>query len=63
MLLRFSKIRSLALGYKGRVGLHALPNAEGFYERRNMMRFDFPAEAYADDDEPLTYFEHPSRRR
>lgn len=63
LLLRFSRIRSLALGYKGRVGLHALPNAEGFYERRDMMRFDFPAEAYADDDEPLTYFEYPSRRR
>ena len=63
LLLNFSRIRSLALGYKGRVGLHALPDAEGFYERRDMMRYDFPADAYVDDDEPLTYFEYPPRRR
>ncbi|MGI8934225.1 MAG: hypothetical protein ACR2FS_09150 [Phormidesmis sp.] len=64
LLLNFSRVRSLALGYKGRVGLHALPNAEGFYERRNMMRFDFPAEDYIDaDDEPLPYFEYPPRGR
>lgn len=64
LLLNFSRIRSLALGYKGRVGLHALPNAKGFYERRNMTRFDFPADAYVDaEDEPLTYFEYPPRRR
>ena len=63
LLLRFSRIRSLALGYKGRVGLHALPNSEGFYERLNMTRFDFSADAYVDDDEPLTYFEYPPRRR
>lgn len=63
LLLNFSRIRSLALGYKGRVGLHALPSAEGFYKRRSMMRFDFSADAYIDDDEPLTYFEYPPRRR
>ena len=63
LLLRFSRIRSLALGYKGRVGLHALPNAESFYEHRGMVRFDFPADAYVDDDEPMTYFEYPPRRR
>lgn len=63
LLLNFSRIRSLALGYKGRVGLYALPDAEGFYERRSMTRFDFPADAYVDDDEPLTYFEYPPRRR
>ena len=63
LLLRFSRIRSLALGYKGRVGLHALPNAEGFYERRNMTRFDFSADVYVDDDEPLAYFECPPYRR
>ena len=63
LLLRFSRIRSLALGYKGRVGLHALPDAEGFYERRNMTRFDFSADTYVDSDEPLTYFEYPHSRR
>jgi hypothetical protein len=64
LLLNFSRVRSLALGYKGRVGLHALPEAEGFYERRNMMRFGLPVENYIDpDDEPLTYFEYPPRGR
>ena len=64
LLLRFSRVRSLALGYKGRVGLHALPGAEGFYERRNMTRFDFPADPYIDSEEaPLPYFEYPSSRR
>ena len=64
LLLNFSRVRSLALRYKGRVGLHALPNAEGFYERRHMMRFGFSAEDYIDaDNEPLTYFEYPPRRR
>lgn len=63
LLLNFSRIRSLALGYKGRVGLHSLPDAEGFYERRQMMRFDFPTDAYVDDDEPLAYFEYPPFRR
>ena len=64
LLLRFSRVRSLALGYKGRVGLHSLPGAAGFYERRNMTRFDFPADAYIDsEEEPLTYFEYRSSRR
>ena len=63
LLLRFSRIRSLALGYKGRVGLYALPNAEGFYERHNMTRFDFSADVYVDEDEPLAYFEYPPYRR
>jgi hypothetical protein len=33
-LLAFSRLRSVELGYEGRVGLHALPDAEGFYERK-----------------------------
>ena len=32
-LLRAAVIRSRELGYRGRVGLHSLPRAEGFYER------------------------------
>jgi hypothetical protein len=64
LLLRFSRIRSLALGYEGRVGLHSLAEAEGFYERRNMMCFGIPDDSYIDrDDEPLTYFEYPPYRR
>ena len=39
-LLNFSRFRSVELGYEGRVGLYALPSAEGFYERKNMMRLD-----------------------
>lgn len=64
LLLRFSRVRSLALGYKGRVGLHSLPGAESFYEQRRMLRFDFPADPYIDsEEEPLVYFEYPPRRR
>lgn len=60
VLLEFSRLRSLELGYDGRVGLHALPGAEGFYERKNMMRSDFdPAELIDPEEESLTYFEYP----
>jgi len=63
-LLEFSRQRSEALGYGGRVGLHSLPGAEGFYESRNMMRFDFEPDAFIDDDDaPLAYFEYPPLRR
>lgn len=62
-LLAFSQTRSEALGYEGRVGLHSLPGAEGFYESRNMMRFEAEPDAFIDDESPLTYFEYlPSRR-
>jgi GNAT superfamily N-acetyltransferase len=37
LLLQFTRQRSLTLGYGGRVGLHALPGSESFYESRNMM--------------------------
>ena len=63
-LLAFSRMRSEALGYKGRVGLHSLPGAEGFYESRNMMRFEIEPDAFIDDDDsPLAYFEYPPSRR
>ena len=52
-LLLFARQRSLELGYEGRVGLHSLPGAEGFYERRSMANYG------ADPDkENLTYFEY-----
>ena len=63
-LLNFSRLRSEALGYEGRVGLHSLPGAEGFYERRNMMRCEPEPDPFMDDDEsPLAYFEYPPLRR
>lgn len=63
VLLEFARTRSEALGYEGRVGLESLPEAEGFYERRNMMRFEPELDPYVDDELPLVYFEYPPRRR
>lgn len=63
-LLVFSRLRSLELGYEGRVGLHALPGAESFYEHKNMMRLDAdPTDLLDPDEEQLTYFEYPPFRR
>jgi hypothetical protein len=54
-LLMFAKQRSSALGYDGRVGLHALPISEGFYLRQQMSD-------YGEDPEKdnLKYFEFGS---
>lgn len=63
-LLSFSRLRSVELGYGGRVGLHALPGATGFYERKNMMRLDpDPDDCIDADEEALTYFEYPVLNR
>ena len=63
-LLTFSRLRSVELGYGGRVGLHALPAAEGFYERKNMMRLDPDPDNRIDaDEESLTYFEYRAVNR
>ena len=63
-LLNFSRMRSEALGYGGRVGLHSLPGAEGFYEKCNMMRCDPEPDPFMDEDgSPLAYFEYPLLRR
>ncbi|MBC6435089.1 GNAT family N-acetyltransferase [Nostoc sp. HG1] len=35
-LLNFARIRSVELGYEGRIGLHSLPRSVGFYEKQNM---------------------------
>ena len=60
VLLEFSRLRSVELGYEGRVGLQALPGAESFYERKNMMRVDADPDDLIDpEDEQLTYFEYP----
>lgn len=57
-LLRFARYRSSELGYGGLVGLHALPEAEAFYERMNMMNCG--ADPNMDN---LTYFEWYRRER
>ena len=52
LLLLFARSRSVALGYGGRVALHALIGAEGFYDKQNMMNFGADPEK-----ENLIYFE------
>ncbi|WP_228016447.1 GNAT family N-acetyltransferase [Leptolyngbya ectocarpi] len=52
-LLTFARLRSVELGYGGRVGLHSLPNVEGFYERLKMT--DYGPDPEKDD---LIYFEY-----
>jgi hypothetical protein len=57
-LLNFARIRSVELGYEGRVGLHSLPRSVGFYEKQNM--FNCGAEEEYDN---LVYFEYGALRR
>lgn len=52
-LLLIARQRSVALGYEGRIGLHALPASEAFYNRRNMMDY-----GQDPDKEDLRYFEY-----
>ena len=52
-LMMFARQRSVALGYGGRVGLHSLPEAEGFYQK--MMMPDYGADP---DKDGLVYFEY-----
>jgi Acetyltransferase (GNAT) domain len=54
-LLSYAIERSVELEYGGRVGLHALPRAKGFYEGFGMKRFGPDAEK-----EALEYFEMAS---
>ena len=51
-LLDFARRRSLNLGYGGRLGLHALPSSESFYESRNMLNLGY------DPDREMVYFEY-----
>lgn len=51
-LLRFARLRSVALEYGGRVSLHALSEAETFYKKQGMMNFGTDP-----DKENLVYFE------
>lgn len=52
-LLLFARQRSQQLGYQGRVSLHALPDAVGFYECLGM-----PDYGPAPDKDGLIYFEY-----
>lgn len=53
VLLRYARLRSVELGYEGRVGLHSLSLAERFYEKQGMFNYG-PEEDY----DNLTYFEY-----
>ncbi|MEM9947978.1 MAG: GNAT family N-acetyltransferase [Cyanobacteria bacterium P01_D01_bin.36] len=57
VLLLFARERSQQLGYQGRVGLHAIPEAEGFYHRMGMPSYGADAEK-----EGLIYFEYGAVR-
>lgn len=57
-LLLFARERSQQLGYQGRVGLHALPGAEGFYQRMGM-----PSYGPDPDQDGLIYFEYGAVER
>lgn len=51
-LVTFAVKRSFDLGYKGRLGLHALPSAKDFYRKLEMVDFGYDA-----DKQNLKYFE------
>ena len=57
-LMTLSRRRSADLGYEGRVGLHALPAAEGFYNKLNM-----PDYGTDPDHDGLVYFEYGRLQR
>jgi hypothetical protein len=61
-LLLSARLRSVELGYSGRVGLHSFPAVERFYETQNMIRVEPELDDYLEADEPeLAYFEYPAR--
>lgn len=52
-LLNFARLRSLELGYKGRVGLHSYPETVEFYEKQGMYNL-----GEDEDYDDLVYLEH-----
>jgi hypothetical protein len=63
VLLRLARIRSVELGYGGRIGLHSLPNSFRFYERINMINCGKDTDDGDNDNDELTYFEYGSLER
>jgi hypothetical protein len=55
-LLRYARLRSVELGYKGRVGLHSLPKSEQFYE--NQLMTNCGKEEGEEEEDNLIYFEY-----
>lgn len=53
LLLLFSRQRSVELGYGGRLALHSLPSAEGFYHTQGM-----PDYGPDPEKDGLVYFEY-----
>ncbi|MBD2452308.1 GNAT family N-acetyltransferase [Nostoc sp. FACHB-152] len=52
-LLRYARVRSVELGYGGRVGLHSLPESVRFYENQLMNNFGLD-----ENKDNLIYFEY-----
>ncbi len=52
-LLNFARLRSLDLGYKGRVGLHSFTDTVKFYEKQGMYNL-----GEDEDYDDLVYLEH-----
>ncbi|MCC5640677.1 GNAT family N-acetyltransferase [Nostoc sp. CHAB 5844] len=57
-LLRYARLRSVELGYAGRVGLHSLPESVRFYENQLMNNFGVD-----ENQNNLIYFEYSQLRR
>jgi hypothetical protein len=57
-LLNFARIRSLDLGYKGRIGLHSLPDAVQFYDKQKMQNL-----GEDEDYDNFVYFEYGILRK
>ena len=58
LLLLYARQRSVELNYGGRVGLHSLPGAEGFYRQQQMVELGPDPEK-----ENLVYFEYSAISR
>jgi hypothetical protein len=54
-LIHFAIARSCELGYQGRIGLHALPGALGFYRKLKIGLLDCGSDP--DESDNLVYFE------
>jgi hypothetical protein len=54
-LLRYARVRSVELGYGGRVALHSLPGSVRFYENQLMSNFGTDED---EDNDNLIYFEY-----